>query len=83
MVARLIIMRAYDHAVQPANSTDDGNPILFSRGCLLTEFMKCLFSSQETGKVLVLNSVSDIARKGEELGLGEEFEKVRIRVYTL
>src|SRR5258708_10513195 len=87
VVARLIIMRAYDRAVQSTNSKD-GNPIFFSRGCLLTEFINCLFSPKEASNVL--NSVSDVARKGEEeeeeeeeaqdrLTLGEEFKKARIR----
>src|SRR5258708_7760027 len=74
VVGRLILMRAYDRAVQSANSMDH-NPIFFS---LLTEFINCLFSPREANKVL--NSVSDVARNGEKsLELGEEFKKACIR----
>src|SRR5258707_10080834 len=79
VIARVIIMHAYDRAVQRASPRSDGDPIRFSHGCLLTEFMESMFSRGAAKEVLDSQARDAGCYDGNKLVLRERFRKARVR----
>ncbi|KAF8329829.1 uncharacterized protein EI90DRAFT_3125086 [Cantharellus anzutake] len=77
VIARAMIMRAYDRAVGKSRLppyTSDDKFIKFSRGCRLIDFIGCLFSAGAAQDVLASLPIT-----GGTVNLGEQFENARIR----
>src|SRR5258708_2385849 len=77
VIARVIMLHAYDRAVQRASPRSD--PIRFSRGCLLTEFIECMFSEEAAKEVLDSRSHDAGSYNGNKLTFRERFKKARVR----
>src|SRR5258707_277934 len=77
VIARVIMLHAYDRAVQRASPRSD--PIRFSRGCLLTEFIECMFAEEAAKEVLDARSHDAGSYNGNKLTFRERFKKARVR----
>ncbi|KAF8329825.1 uncharacterized protein EI90DRAFT_3062127 [Cantharellus anzutake] len=77
VIARAMIMRAYDRAVGKSRLppyTKDDKFIKFSRGCRLIDFIECLFSADAAQDVLASLPIT-----GGTVNLGEQFKNAQIR----
>ncbi len=79
VIARVIITHAYDSAVQKTSPTLDGDPVRFSHGCLLTEFIESLFSGEAAKEVLDSQAHDAGCYDGNKLILRDRFKKARVR----
>ncbi|KAF8573314.1 hypothetical protein K439DRAFT_1625165 [Ramaria rubella] len=76
LVARALVMSAYDRAVEVDHpSPTKGKPPLYSKGCSVITFIKELFSEAYANEIL--NSVPDNVRGGVKLK--DAFKNARIR----